>query len=148
MTRYLTLREVLDLYLRVMEQSGGLVGVRDMGALEAVVAQPRITFGGEELYPTLVEKASAIGFSLIMNHPFLDGNKRAGHAAMEAFLLLNGHEIAATVDEQESLLLAIVSSGLSREELASWLRAHVVPACPGRGGPRLGPGGGEVSSEV
>ena len=60
-----------------------------------------MSFGGTELYPTLVEKAAALGFSLIKNHPFVDGNKRVGHAAMETFLVLNGHEIDAPVPEQE-----------------------------------------------
>lgn len=78
--RYLTLREVLEIYQRVMHQSGGLVGVRDLGALESAVAQPRMTFDGEELYSTIVEKAAALGFSLIQNHPFVDGNKRTAHA--------------------------------------------------------------------
>lgn len=73
--RYLTLGEVLGIYRRVMEQSGGMAGIRDLGALESAVAQPRMTFSGEDLYPTLVEKAAALGFSLIQNHPFADGNK-------------------------------------------------------------------------
>ena len=69
--RYLTVSEVLEVYSRVMQQSGGLVGIRDLGALESAVAQPRMTFGGADLYPTLIEKASALGFSLIQNHPFI-----------------------------------------------------------------------------
>jgi death-on-curing protein len=73
---YLTLGEVLDLYQQVMQYTGGAMGVRDLNALESAIAQPRMTFGGEELYPTLVEKASALCFSLVMNHPFVDGNKR------------------------------------------------------------------------
>jgi death-on-curing protein len=63
--RYLTVGEILELYSRVMNQSGGSVGILDLGALESAVAQPRMTFNGEELYPTIVEKASALGFSLI-----------------------------------------------------------------------------------
>ena len=98
--RYLTVPEVLEIYRHLMEQSGGTAGVTNLGALESAVAQPRMTFGGQELYPTIVEKASALGFSLIKNHPFFDGNKRIGHAAMEVFLVLNGFEIYADVDEQ------------------------------------------------
>ena len=60
--RYLTVGEVLEIYSRVMEQSGGSVGILDLGALESAVAQPRMTFNGEELNPTIVEKASALGF--------------------------------------------------------------------------------------
>ena len=76
MIRYLTLVEVLNLHDQIIEQSGGALGVRDLSALESALAQPRMTFGGEDLYPTLVDKAAALGFSIIMNHPFVDGNKR------------------------------------------------------------------------
>lgn len=80
--RYLTLHEVLELSQMVMEQSGGAIGIRDLNALSSAVAQPRMSFGGQQLYPTLVEKASALGFSLIRNHTFIDGNKRIAHGAM------------------------------------------------------------------
>jgi death-on-curing protein len=123
--RYLTLNEVLDLYRQVMEQSGGAVGIRDLNALESAVAQPRMTFGGQELYPTVVEKASALGFSLVMNHPFVDGNKRIGHAAMETFLVLNGFEINASVDEQERVILQLAASELDRDEFTKWLHANI-----------------------
>ena len=79
---YLTLNQVLDLYSQIMEQSGGAVGIRNLSALESALNQPRMTFDGESLYPTIVEKASALGFSIIKNHPFVDGNKRTGHAVM------------------------------------------------------------------
>jgi len=125
--RYLTLNEVLELYHRVMEQSGGAIGIRDLNALESALAQPRMTFGGQELYPTVVEKASALGFSLIRNHPFVDGNKRIGHAAMETFLVLNGYEIEASVDEQEQVILQVASGEMGREAFTDWLRAHIVP---------------------
>ena len=81
--RYLTLDEVVELHRQLIEQSGGMAGLRSMDGLESSLAQPLMTFGGEDLYPSLVEKASALGYSLIQNHPFVDGNKRVGHAAME-----------------------------------------------------------------
>jgi death-on-curing protein len=124
--RYLTLNEVLELYRRIMEQSGGSVGIHDLDALESALAQPRVTFGGEELYPAVIEKASALGFSIIKNHPFVDGNKRTGHAAMETFLVLNGYEIEATVDEQERIILQVAAGELGRDEFTDWLRSHVV----------------------
>jgi death-on-curing protein len=123
--RYLTLNEALDLHCRIIEQSGGLLGISNLGALESALAQPQMTFGGEDLYPTIVEKASALGFSLIKNHPFVDGNKRTGHAAMETFLVLNGYEIEATADEQEMVILEVASGELGREEFTDWLRSHV-----------------------
>lgn len=122
---YLTLGQVLELHRRLIEQSGGSMGVRDVGALESAIAQPQMTFGGEELYPTLVEKASALGFSLVMNHPFVDGNKRVGHAAMEIFLVLNGYEISASVDEQEQIILKLAAGELKREDFTSWVRMHL-----------------------
>ncbi|MGB8687009.1 MAG: type II toxin-antitoxin system death-on-curing family toxin [Microcoleus sp.] len=72
----------------------------------------------------MVEKASAIGFALIKNHPFLDGNKRIGHAAMEVFLILNGFEISAPVEEQEPIILQVASSAIARDEFTEWLRSH------------------------
>ncbi|BAZ01224.1 hypothetical protein NIES37_52230 [Tolypothrix tenuis PCC 7101] len=124
--RYLTLQEVLALYHRIIEQSGGSSGIANLGALESALAQPKMTFGGEELYPTIVEKASALSFSLIKNHPFIDGNKRIGHAAMEVFLVLNGFEINATVDEQEQVILQVASGELGRDKFSEWLRSHIV----------------------
>jgi len=125
--RYLTLNEVLDLYRRIMKQSGGAMGIRDVDALESALVQPRRTFGGEELYPTIIEKAAAIGFSIIMNHPFVDGNKQAGHAAMETFLVLNGYEMDAPPEEQERVILQVASGDVGRKTFTDWLRAHVAP---------------------
>lgn len=122
--RFLTLIEVLELHRRVIEQSGGTLGIRDLGLLESAIAQPRMTFDGADLYPTLLEKAAALGFSMIMNHPFVDGNKRTGHAATETFLVLNGMEINASVDEQERVVLAIASGELGREAFVEWLQRH------------------------
>jgi len=124
MIRYLALIEVLELHRRILEQSGGALGIRDTGLLESAIAQPRMTFGGEDLYPSLLEKAAALGFSIIMNHPFVDGNKRTGHAATETFLVLNGLEINASVDEQERMVMAIASSKQEREVFVEWLQQN------------------------
>jgi death-on-curing protein len=123
--RYLSLGEILELYRRVMATSGGATGIRDQGALESAIAQPRMTFDGEELYTTLTDKAVALGFSLINNHPFVDGNKRLGHAAMEVMLVLNGFQIVADVDDQERTILAVASGTLDREGLGAWLTARI-----------------------
>lgn len=116
----------MELQRLILAQSGGSAGVRDRGALDSAVAQPRMTFGGQDLYPTLAEKAAALGFSLVKNHPFVDGNKRIGHAAVEVFLVLNGHEIAAEVDEQEQVILGLASGSRSRAKFTEWLRARIV----------------------
>ena len=124
--RYLTLIEVLELHRRIIEKSGGASGIRDLGLLESAIAQPRMTFGGKDLYPSLAEKAAALGFSMIMNHPFVDGNKRIGHAAMETLLVLNNSEISASVDEQEQIVLVIASGEMKREALVAWLQQYTV----------------------
>jgi death-on-curing protein len=120
--RYLTLKEALELHRRIIEQSGGSGGIRDLGALESALAQPLMTFDGEDLYPTIVEKASALAFSVVKNHPFVDGNKRTGHALMEIFLVLNGYELRAAVEQQEKVILELASGVLTREALVEWVR--------------------------
>lgn len=73
--RFLTLGELLELHRQLIERYGGSASIHSLEGLEAALAQPRMTFGGEDLHPTVVEKAAAPGFSLVMNHPFVDGNK-------------------------------------------------------------------------
>src|SRR5947208_1687346 len=128
--RYLTLDEVLELHRLVLEQAGGTPGMRDLGALESAIVQPYMAFGGQDLYPTLAEKASALAFSLVMNHPFLDGNKRVGHAAMETFLVLNGYELSAATEEQERIVLGLAAGTIGREEFTEWVRTHLVERVP------------------
>jgi death on curing protein len=124
--RYLSLKEILELHRLLLEQAGGLAGVRDLGLLESAVAQPLMSFGGQELYPTVVEKAAALGFSLIKNHPFNDGNKRIGHAALETFLVLNGYEVDAPIDEQERVVMGVAAGEMGRDDFTDWLRARIV----------------------
>ncbi|MGH7826747.1 MAG: type II toxin-antitoxin system death-on-curing family toxin [Candidatus Binatia bacterium] len=124
--RYLTLIEALELHRRIIAQSGGSLGVLNLNALESAVVQPRMTFEGKDLYPSVIEKASALAYSLINGHPFIDGNKRTGHAAMEVFLVLNGFGIQSSVDEQERVILQVASGEMDRDAFLVWLRDHVV----------------------
>jgi len=123
--RYLGLAEVINLHQQILTETGGADGIRDLGALESALAQPKLSVGGAEAYSTLVEKAAALCFSISGNHPFVDGNKRIAHAAMEVFLVLNSAEIGAAVDDQEDLMLKVASGKITREELAQWLKLHV-----------------------
>lgn len=125
--RYLTLAEVISLHEQIINASGGSHGVHDLNGLDSAVSQPQMTFGGTDLYPTLGEKASALGFSLIMNHAFVDGNKRIGQAALELFLFLNGFEINATVDEQERIIMSVAASQTSKADFTDWVLDHMVP---------------------
>ena len=124
--RFLSLGEVLALHRRILAESGGRLGVRDLGAIASALSQPKVSVGGEDAYPTLVDKAAALGYSLIRNHGFLDGNKRLAHATMEVFLVLNGMELRASVDEQERFMLSLAAGEVSREGLADWLRSNTI----------------------
>jgi len=124
--RYLSLIEIIEIHERLISVSGGSKGIRDFHALESALAQPLITFDSNELYPDLVAKAAALGFFLISNHPFIDGNKRVGHAAMEILLIINGYEIEASIDEQERMILNIAMGKCNLSELSKWLRGHLI----------------------
>lgn len=100
--------------------------------MESAVAQPQMTFDGHDLYSSISEKAAALGHGLIQNHPFLDGNKRIGHAAIEVFLVLNGCEMESFVDEQEKFIIAVASGRMSRSELGEWLAQNIIGTSSGR----------------
>ena len=123
--RDLSISEVFELHDRIISSSGGSCGIRDISVLKSAVNQPRQTFDKKDLYPNIVTKAAALCFSLVMNHPFVDGNKRVGHAAMETFLILNGYEIISSVDEQERVMLELASGKMSRIKFSEWLNNHI-----------------------
>jgi len=123
--KYLTIDDVLKIHERLIEKYGGSKGIRDFGLLESSVSQPKMTFDEKELYPTLVEKAGILGYSLIRNHCFIDGNKRIGHASIEIFLLLNGFEIFCNMDEQEEIIMSIARGELNKYEFFEWLRKSI-----------------------
>jgi death-on-curing protein len=121
-TAYLSIAQVLELHRELLAAFGGLSGVRDHGLLESAVARPAMTFGGEDLYPDVAAKAAALLHSLVLNHPFVDGNKRIGAAAAELFLAFNGIALEATDREFENIALAGARGEVSAEELAIWFR--------------------------
>ena len=126
MIEYLSLAQILHLHEAQIEAFGGAGGVRDKGALESAVARPMMTFGGEDLYPDVAAKAAALMHSLVLKHPFVDGNKRVGAAAAEFIALLNGFELNASDDELEDLTLAVAKGEMNIEPLTIWLRQRVV----------------------
>ena len=119
MTRYLTRAEILATHAAALAQSGGGPGLHDDAGLDSAIAQPRQSFGGVDLYPTLVEKAAALCYSLVLNHPFVDGNKRVGVLALDTFLKLNGFKIVVSADEGEQFILALADGRVTREELVA-----------------------------
>ncbi len=120
----LTKQQVIMLHQDVIAQSGGSPEIRDEGLLESALNAPFQTFAGIELYPTIIDKAAQLGYSLIKNHAFVDGNKRIGTHAMLVFLMLNGIDVAYKDEELTQLILGVAAGEISSEQLLAWLQAH------------------------
>jgi death-on-curing protein len=123
-TVYLTAEQVLFVHYRLIRETGGEHGVRDLGLLESAVARPQSTFDRQELYPDVFEKAAALMESLINNHPFVDGNKRTGIASAVLFLQQNGISFSAKNADLEKFTLRVASSKAGRSEITKWLKSH------------------------
>ncbi len=121
----LTKQQVILLHRDVIAQSGGSPEIRDEGLLDSALNAPFQTFAGMELYPTIIDKAAHLGYSLIKNHAFVDGNKRIGTHAMLVFLLLNGIDVAYKDEELTQLILGVAAGEISSEQLLAWLQAHI-----------------------
>jgi death-on-curing protein len=122
--KYLTPEQVLFLHARLIDETGGSHGLRDLGLLESALARPQATFGGKDLYPDLFSKAAALMDSLIHNHSFVDGNKRTEITAAALFLILNGHHLVATNPQVETFTLHVAQSRPAISEIAGWLETH------------------------
>jgi len=123
---FLTLDEVLALHADQIERYGGSPGVRDVALLESALAAPRATFGGGLLHPTLPEMAAAYLFHIVRNHPFVNGNKRAGLAAAIAFLGLNDLWLEAGEDELADVVIAVAEGRFGKPEIAVFMKGHAV----------------------
>jgi death-on-curing protein len=119
-TDYLTLEDLIEIAQGVL----GNVVVRDIGLLQSAASRPQASAFGELAYPTFADQAAALMHSLARNHPLVDGNKRLAWAGTRAFLLINGRDIDYTVDQAESLVLAVARGEVDVEAIAQWLRDH------------------------
>jgi death-on-curing protein len=122
---YLSIGQLLALHAQQLRRYGGGTGVRDRGALESALARPAATFGGEDLYPDIADKAAALMHSLALNHPFVDGNKRVAAFGAIVFAESNGHEFLATPDELVETTLAVAEGKMAVEALAIWFRQRL-----------------------
>ena len=123
--KYLTPEQVLFIHARLIEETGGAHGVRDLGALLSALGRPQASFEGQDLYPSLEHKGAALMLSLIQNHPFVDGNKRTGVAALGLFLALNGHRLVADNADLVALALGVARSQYGLEDVVAWLRPRI-----------------------
>ena len=116
--------KVLLLHQLIAQETGGSIGVRDEGLLESALEGVFATFGGQELYPSKEEKGARLGYTLIANHAFVDGNKRIGMYVMLTFLEVNGIRLDCTNDEVVAVGLAVAAGQMDYESLLTWVREH------------------------
>lgn len=127
MTKFLTAEQILFIHSRLINETGGEFGVRDLGVLQAAVARPKATFDGTERYPDIFSKAAALMESLVNNHPFLDGNKRTGITIVGLFLQINGWILTADNHQLSQFVLQVAQSKFDNEAIISWLKEKCKP---------------------
>ena len=120
----LSKNQVTALHSALIREFGGIDGIRDEGLLESALAAPFQTFGGEPVYPSLQAKAAQLGFGLIRNHPFVDGNKRIGAHTMLVFLAVNGIELRYEQQELIDIVLSVAAGQIERQGLLQWILDH------------------------
>ena len=123
----LSASQLVALHGELLKAFGGRRGLRDRGALESAAARPGMTFDGEDLYPDPAAKVAALMHSLVVNHAFVDGNKRVGAAAAELVVEVNGHRLLSADSDLENVTLAVARGELSAEALAIWFRQRLEP---------------------
>ena len=124
--KFLSLDEVLELHADQISSFGGTPGLRDEGLLESALAQPKATFGGQFLHPTISEQAAAYLYHIAMNHPFIDGNKRTAFAVTDTFLRLNGCALNLTDDRAYDLVMRVARGTMTKEELSREFESCIV----------------------
>ncbi|HEX7017358.1 MAG TPA: type II toxin-antitoxin system death-on-curing family toxin [Patescibacteria group bacterium] len=122
----LDIEKVLYLHVKIIEKAGGTQGIRDFTLLHSALERPKASFGNTFLYPNLLHMAAALLHSLIMNHAFLDGNKRTAYEVTKYFLYENGFVIKATSQEKVNFCLAVDNEGWQIKEIVDWFETHTV----------------------
>ena len=122
--KYLTEEQVLFIHSRLIDETGGVHGIRDLALLQSAVSRPKATFGSKNLYPDICHKAAALLESLIKNHPFIDGNKRTAITSAGIFLQRNGYILETAQRELERFTLSVATGKASFEDTVKWLRKY------------------------
>ena len=120
----LTKKQLLLLHEELMTETDGAAGIRDEGLLDSALAAPFQSFEGHAPFPSLRQKAARLGYGLVKDHPFVDGNKRIGAHAMLVFLALNGVDLDYTQEELSDTFLSLAAGKIGFEELLQWVLAH------------------------
>ena len=122
--RYLTAEQVLFIHSRIIDETGGMHGIRDLGLLESAVSRPHATLTNKYLYPTSFHKAAALMESLIKNHPFIDGNKRTAITSAGIFLQINGYLLKASHNELVDFAIAVATGQADFAYMVAWFKKH------------------------
>ena len=121
---FLTLDDIIESHQNQIDTYGGSHGIRDIGLLESAIAQPEASFGGRYLHADIFEMAAAYLYHLVMNHPFVDGNKRVGLEAALIFLEINNENLKASDQELVDLVLKTTAGQVGKREIAEFFRSH------------------------
>lgn len=122
---WITADDVIQIHSRVIQRSGGMDGLRDRASLEAAVSAPMQSFGGQDLYPTTVEKIARLGYGLASNHAFVDGNKRIGAMMTQLLLKWNGFQMSLCSGELADMFIAIADGSAGESDLLAWIQRHL-----------------------
>jgi len=123
--KILTKDQIILLHAQLIKETGGMEGIRDEGLLDSAILSPFQSFDGKELYPSVLEKGVRLGFWLIQNHAFIDGNKRIGAHAMLVFLALNGYVFSYTQKELTEIVFSVAAGEKDHDDLLFWLQSHL-----------------------
>ena len=120
----ISVEQAIKIHENMIQKFGGSKGLRDLNGLKSALARPFQTFDGADLYPDIFTKAAAVGESIVINHPFIDGNKRTGYVLMEALLRFGNFKISASDDELYNFVISISTSERSFDEIVTWLKEN------------------------
>lgn len=123
--KILTKEQIILLHAQLIKETGGSDGIRDESLLESAILNPFQSFDGKNLYPSVLEKGAMLGFGLIQNHAFIDGNKRIGAHAMLVFLALNGFAFSYMQKELTEIILSVAAGEKNCDDLLLWLQSHL-----------------------
>ena len=126
----ITIEEVQEIHSTLIEAFGGSHGVRDLDSLRSALARPFQTFDNNALYPSVLERAAALMESLLVNHPFVDGNKRTGYVILRLFLLKYGLDVKASADNKYEFVINVASGALKYDGILNWLTSNVLKQGP------------------
>lgn len=124
--KYLAAEQVLFIHSRLIDETGGTHGIRDLGLLQSALLRPQATFGGKKLYRDVFHKAAALMESIVKNHPFVDGNKRTAITSASIFLLRNGYYLETSQKEFEQFTRKIATGKISFDNAVKWFKENLV----------------------